>query len=382
MATQSETSIVENTQTEAAIAESPFLQSFGDALKNAESEAQAKRTGVAPAKATDPAPAPVKVESIQEKKPTLPEFKKNEKVEESVTPDDMDVPAEIKSPKAAEQWKTLKREKIAMEKKAADLEAKLATANPAKFAEYEAKLKAVEAEKAEFSERLKLIAIERHPEFTKKYSGKLDSVHAQLKAVAGAEGDKLVSLLNSPESPLKVQEIDNIVAGMSPSNQSRYGALVVKLEDINSERSAEIETTKSKFEEFKNGILDQQKNKTVESKARSTQIWDKVSSEARALELFEQKEGDEAWNTEVGQRLQTAQSIFNGESDEEDLAKASLWAAAAPKYREIVYAQNAQITRLQKELSGYKSSEPGIESSGKETKTVGDSFLERIMKGV
>ena len=103
MATQSETSIVENTQTEAAIAESPFLQSFGDALKNAESEAQAKRTGVAPAKATDPAPAPVKVESIQEKKPTLPEFKKNEKVEESVTPDDMDVPAEIKSPKAAEQ---------------------------------------------------------------------------------------------------------------------------------------------------------------------------------------------------------------------------------------------------------------------------------------
>lgn len=379
-----ETPVIENAQTTAAIADSPFLQSFGDVLKNAEKEAAIKKAGgTPPAEAApvdpkpDAAPAPV-----ADKKAGLPEFKKEETKADAAPVDDIEVPAEIKSPKAAEQWKTLKREKIAMEKKAADLEAKLASANPNKVAEYEAKLKAIEADRNDMSERLKLLAIERHPEFSKKYETKTSQVHAQLKAVAGAEGEKLVALLSAPDSTVKAQEIDNIVAGMTPANQSRFGALLVKLEDINSERAAEIEAKKADFENYKEGVLSQNSRNSAESKAKAAQIWDKVSAEARALELFEAKEGDEAWNTEVGQRLQTAQSIFNGESSEEDLAKAALWAAAAPKYREIVYAQNSQITKLQKELAAYKDSEPKVEEAGGKTKTVGDSFMDKVLKGV
>ena len=51
--------------------------------------------------------------------------------------------------------------------------------------------------------------------------------------------------------------------------------------------------------------------------------------------IRDRREGDEEWNGELNQRLSLAQQIFNGENSEEDLAKAALWAAAAPKYREL-----------------------------------------------
>lgn len=381
-----ETPVIENSQTEAAIKESPFLTSMGDALKNAQTEAQAKQSKTAapvdptPAKVEAHAPAPAAEKS--EKKDSLPAFEKKEELAKSApTTSDLDAPPGL-SEKSAVHWKKIKDRVELAEKKAAELESKLTTANPNRVLEIEAKLKAIEAEKLEMSDRLKLLAIERHPEFSKKYETKTSQVHAQLKSVAGADGDKLVSLLSAPESPLKAQEIDNIVAGLTPSQQSKFGALMVKLEDINSERSAEIESAKQNFETFKESILGQQSAKSAESKVKAQQIWDKVSAEARALELFEPKDGDEKWNTEVNERLQTAQQIFSGESGEEDLAKAALWAASAPKYREIVYSQGALINQLKAELAAYKETSPEVNSSSPSGKVEPDTFMEKMTRAL
>lgn len=385
---------IENVQTNAAIADSPFLSSFGDALKSAQAEAATKAAAPAkatPTPATEPAPAatkaapePEKAAPAPEKKAGLPEFTKTETPKPTDQPsikDELEMPAGL-SEKSAVHWKKIKERVELAEKRAAELEQKAATAtDPKKIADYEAKLKAAEATVTDMSERLKLLAIERHPEFAKKYDTKTTHVHSQLKAIAGTEGEKLVSLLGSPDSPLRRQEIDNIVAGMNPTNQSKFGALMVKLEDINMERNSEIEATKAKFEEYKESVLGQQKVQTEESKARAQQIWNKVSAEARALELFEPKDGDEKWNNEVNERLQTAQQIFNGESGEEELAKAALWAASAPKYRELVYTQGALIQKLQAELASYKESDPEINSSTAKA-SVEKTFMEKLLTGV
>jgi hypothetical protein len=63
--------------------------------------------------------------------------------------------------------------------------------------------------------------------------------------------------------------------------------------------------------------------------------------------------------------MDLARQIFNGENSEEDLAKAALWAAAAPKYRELLYAQVEVNKRLQAELAKYRGAEPGVSSSSK-----------------
>jgi hypothetical protein len=94
----------------------------------------------------------------------------------------------------------------------------------------------------------------------------------------------------------------------------------------------------------------------------ANKTWQKVSTDARSLEIFEPRENDDEWNTELNGRLSLAQQIFNGENSEEDLAKAALWAAAAPKYRELLYAQVEVNKRLQAELSKYRGSEPGVTS--------------------
>ena len=74
------------------------------------------------------------------------------------------------------------------------------------------------------------------------------------------------------------------------------------------------------------------------------------------------RENDDEWNTNLTGRLSLAQQIFNGENSEEDLAKAALWAAAAPKYRELLYSQVEVNKRLQAELAKYRGSEPGVSS--------------------
>ena len=119
--------------------------------------------------------------------------------------------------------------------------------------------------------------------------------------------------------------------------------------------------------------------------------WSKVAENARALEIFEPRENDEEWNTELTQRMDLARQIFNGENSEEDLAKAALWAAAAPKYRELLYAQVEVNKRLQSELAKYRGAEPGVSSSSKgSSRPAGSSnanpnsqdFIANVMKSL
>ncbi len=270
---------------------------------------------------------------------------------------DSEIPETIKSTKAADAFRKIKEEKAQLAKQLEELKAGK-TSNP----NFEEQLKTLQEERDALSERVRLLDVERHPEFIKKYEGKINGVFESVKSLVGSDGERLVGLLKSPESDYRNSQIDDIVDGLSPSKKAKLGALIVKYDEINGERSAEISEAKSDYEAIISKYQQDNEEGTKAALESATKTWAKVSENARALEIFEPREGDDEWNGELNQRLSLAQQIFNGENSEEDLAKAALWAAAAPKYRELLYAQVEVNKRLQAELSKYRGSEPGVTS--------------------
>jgi hypothetical protein len=270
---------------------------------------------------------------------------------------DSDIPETIKSTKAADAFRKIKEEKALLAKQLDELKSGK-TANP----NYEAQLKTLQEERDALSERVRILDVERHPEFVKKYEGKISGVFDSVKNLVGTDGERLVSLLKSPDSDYRNSQIDDIVEGLSPSKKAKLGALIVKYDEINGERASEISEAKADYDAVISKYQQDNEEGTKAALESATKTWTKVSENARALEIFEPREGDDEWNTELNGRLSLAQQIFNGENSEEDLAKAALWAAAAPKYRELLYAQVEVNKRLQAELSKYRGSEPGVSS--------------------
>ena len=285
--------------------------------------------------------------------------KKQQQAEAAPTSTDADseIPETIKSTKAADAFRKIKEEKAQLAKQLEELKAGK-TSNP----NFEAQLKTLQEERDALSERVRLLDVERHPEFVKKYEGKINGVFESVKSLVGSDGERLVGLLKSPESDYRNSQIDDIVEGLSPSKKAKLGALIVKYDEINGERSAEISEAKSDYDAIISKYQQDNEEGTKAALESASKTWAKVSENARALEIFEPREGDEEWNGELNERLNLAQQIFNGENSEEDLAKAALWAAAAPKYRELLYAQVEVNKRLQAELSKYRGSEPGVSS--------------------
>ena len=270
---------------------------------------------------------------------------------------DSDIPETIKSTTAADAFRKIKEEKAALAKQLEELKSGK-TSNP----NFEEQLKTLQQERDALSERVRILDVERHPEFVKKYEGKINGVFDSVKSLVGSDGERLVGLLKSPESDYRNSQIDDIVEGLSPSKKAKLGALIVKYDEINGEKASEISEAKADYDAIISKYQQDNEQGTKAALESATKTWAKVSENARALEIFEPRDGDEEWNGELNERLSLAQQIFNGENSEEDLAKAALWAAAAPKYRELLYAQVEVNKRLQAELSKFRGSEPGVTS--------------------
>ena len=270
---------------------------------------------------------------------------------------DSDIPETIKSTKAADAFRKIKEEKAQLAKQLEELKSGK-TSNP----NFEEQLKTLQQERDALSERVRILDVERHPEFVKKYEGKINGVFDSVKSLVGSDGERLVGLLKSPESDYRNSQIDDIVEGLSPSKKAKLGALIVKYDEINGEKASEISEAKADYDAIISKYQQDNEQGTKAALESATKTWQKVSENARALEIFEPRDGDEEWNGELNQRLSLAQQIFNGENSEEDLAKAALWAAAAPKYRELLYSQVEVNKRLQAELAKYRGSEPGVTS--------------------
>lgn len=305
--------------------------------------------------------------------------------EDSSATDDSGIPESIKSTKAADAFRKIKEEKAQLSKQLEEFKAGKSLSSNS-----EAQLKTLQEERDALSERVRLLDIERHPEFVKKYEGKITGVFESMKTLVGTDGDRLVGLLKSPENDYRNSQIDDIVENLSSAKRAKLGALIVKYDEINGEKSAEMSEAKADYDSIISKYQQENEQGTRAALESANKTWTKVSENARALEIFEPRENDEEWNKELTGRLSLAQQIFNGENSEEDLAKAALWAAAAPKYRELLYSQVEINKRLKAELAKLRGSEPGVSSratnpgfkSANTNSAKSEDFVANVMKSL
>jgi hypothetical protein len=361
---------------------------FGNSLLDAFKRLEAKES---PAPAPDPQAAqkqqeqqkpPAKADPAP---PTPPDTKKPLDIpkREQQPAQDPEVPKTIKSTKAADDFKAIKAERDALAKQIEDLK-KSPAAN-----DYEAKLKALQEERDQFSEKLKLLDIERHPEFVKKYETKLGQINESIRSVVGTDATKLDSLLKQPDSDYRNQQIDEIVESLTPAKRAKLGALLVQQEQLQQERGAEIESAKKDYDRTVARYREDATRKDQEAVRRAEATWQSVAKLAPELEVFQPVEGDPKSTEDINQSLQLAKDIFAGNNSEEDLAKAALWAVAAPRYRQALYAQIEVNKRLQAELSKFKGAQPGIESKAtsqkspaQEPNAKSDDFIKSVMSKI
>lgn len=361
-----------------------FGNSILDAFKRLESkEAATNEPQAAHKQQTQPKDEP---KTVDPKPEPAPEPKKNPldiAKREEPKPVDTEVPKTIKSTKAADDFKAIKAERDTLAKQIEELK-KAPQSN-----DYEAKLKALEEEKNQYSDRLKILDIERHPDFVKKYEAKLGQINESIRSVVGSDAAKLESLIKQPDSDYRNQQIDEIVESLTPAKRAKLGALLVQQEQLDQERRGEIDEAKKNYEQIVSKYKQDANQRDQLAIQKAEQTWQQVSKLAGELEVFQPVDGDPKSAQEVAGRLELARHIFNGENSEEDLAKAAVWAAAAPAYREALYAQVEINKRLQAELAKFKGAQPGMDSKATNTKPASSapdpksaSFIDSVMKNI
>lgn len=303
------------------------------------------------------------------------------------------VPPSIKSPKAAEDFRLIKKRALAAEAKAAEHERAIA----AKTKEYEDRLKAapkadpkeleaIKAEADKYKSLVETIGVEFDPAFQAKYEKRAEAVIEQLKLVIPeATLKKLGELLPLPDGPHKQQQLAEITEGLDDLQKLELFQANRDFRAIANERNAELSQSRQKFAELQKG----KQAETDKLKERLGKAFDAATERVRDKEkgmfLFQPKDGDEAWNKAADERVTLARHIYDGNFQTDDeRADAAFWAASAPAILQDALATKNELAEVTERLQKISGAAPKIKDAGKgaeEVKTP-TSFSDRVTAGL
>jgi hypothetical protein len=282
------------------------------------------------------------------------EPKKEEKEPET----EPEVEADSKESRSAKDFKKVKEDRDNARRELDELKSKLTDLEDSNV---DGVLKELKEERDDLSQRLKLAAIERHPKFQKEFENKVASIIGRAKKLVGAENaDRVADLLVMVDSEYRGNSLEEIMLELTTTKQAQLGALLSSIEEVKSNREEAL----ANADETYNKMMADQDAQRENLMADSNKLFDDVAKEANNLEVFQTREGDNDWNSDVSGRLNVARSIFSGENEPRELAKASLWAAAAPKYRELLVAQMELNRRLRQQVKEQGGATPSMSATG------------------
>jgi hypothetical protein len=231
-------------------------------------------------------------------------------------------------------------------------------------------------ERDELSSELKVSAIERHPEFKRKYEEKAGVLLQQAKTMVGVgQGDNITSLMFAPESDERTERLDDIFSELPVSKQARLANIISEMDRIQDERQAELSSASATYDQ----LMESDRTNRSNVQQGNNKLFDEVSESARNLEMYKKKDGDEEWNNGVEERMALARRIYTGQSSPEELVLASCWAAAAPQYREAYGAQMEVNRRLKAQIKELTGASPSVTADGTDMDSPEDmGFIEAL----
>jgi len=351
----------ETTPTQEGYKPGSFFKQMGEAVKNAPDNPQNKDKQ--PEAKTEPA----KTETVPEKKVEAAPVTTAPDPEAAI---DAEI-AEIRQNKRTPSSKHFDRLTKKLEKSEEGYKAKLS--------EYESKLKELEKrpkhnaneiealakERDELKHFQETVALEWSPAFNQKYKARTDAAVAKLSGLDNDTKAKLTAILSSPDSPYKTKALDEIMENMTPSQIARVGAVDAEFAGIMAERQAEL----SQSQESLTKIAQQHQEANKANLEKRQTVFKTFAEKAKAenpMFRYREGEGSKEWNAAVDERLAVAESIFNGQYDNEDLADV---ATRASSYHVVV----GENQRLSKELASAKEVIAKLQSGSPDLGTGGSN---------
>lgn len=287
------------------------------------------------------------------------------------TPD----PAWKPTGKAAEHWENLKQThqaEMAQAKAEAAVVRDALAASKAAGADPE-ELKALKEQLKQHQDILKDVAIERDPEFQKRYSVR---EHGAIEAAKNAAGDRsadLDKLFKLPASISRDEQINELVEELSGTAQRRVSAALGVLDQIEVEKGIEIATRKADFEQRQAAGVQGQQQQQAARMAEFNQAFEselKTFTDPKSGHPFlTERAGDAAYNKEVGASRELATSLHRafmaGDLNAADIAKAMLHVAVSERMMKSAQEATTRADKAEKALDRLRGAQPGDGRNGK-----------------
>lgn len=281
-----------------------------------------------------------------------------------------DVDREIESGKRSPKSEDFKRVKTA----ASEFRKKYEEAEP-KLKEYEKELtelkkapkhnaeliKQITEERDRYKGMFEQVAVEISPEFHAKYQKRLDEVKSSLPSDTA---DKLMALLQLPDSEAKRKHLAELTVEMDEFQVAEVVAANREVRSILNQRQGEL----SKAQESLTKIGEERTKKAQERQTALAKTFEEVISKSQdpkdGIPVFQTREGDEAWNKGVQERVAVAKAIFSGIEDDSERADAAMWAAAAPEFLTQLKTVTAELATANETIAKLRGSSPSLDGQG------------------
>jgi len=319
--------------------------------------------GVVPPPTAIGAPTTTQPVKIIEPKPAVTEPKPVTNFDE--------VDREIETGKRSPKSDDFKRVKTA----ASEFRKKFEEAEP-KLKEYEKELselkkapkhnaeliKTITEERDRYKGMFEQVAVEISPEFHAKYQTRLDSVKATLPSDTA---DKFMAVLQLPDSDIKRQHLAELTSEMTEFQVAEIVAANREVRTILNDRQGELKKAQDSLAK----IGEERTKKAQERTTALSKTFDDVIAKSQdpknGIPAFQTKEGNEAWNKGVNERLAVAKAIFDGNLDSDaEKAEAALWASTAPEFLKQLKSVTAELAAANETIAKMRGSTPAIAGQG------------------
>ena len=220
----------------------------------------------------------------------------------------------------------------------------------------------VRSERDKLSETLRLAAVEKHPRFVQYYDGKVNAqVELAKRLVGGEKAEAVATLLKAPDTEWRSQQLEALMGDLSPMQQSRLGSVLNSLEEIRAEREGEVARAREDYEKATTKAQAEAKARSESARSEAENLFGSVVKAAQAENpIFQPRDGDEAWNKAVAERVTEAKRLMFEQHKPDVLAKAALNAVAYPALLESYQSLLSEIDKLKAQVTQLSSASPGI----------------------
>lgn len=278
---------------------------------------------------------------------------------------DAQQPDTDKWPRSAQQWKKFReeRDKAFSERdtKIKALEEELgALRTKASNATSSAELEEIRKERDALSERLRIVSVERHPKFEAYFKNKTQAQMEMAKRIVGKErAEEVEKILSLTDGEARTTKLMELLGDLSSIQQVQFGGVLNNLEAIQMERENEIANASKTYQE----MVESERKVGEERRKGLEATFEAALQKATGKDgvpMFQQREGDDAWNKDVNNRIAAARSILFSDQPPEKLVQAALNAMAyQPLIKALEFSVN-EAAKLKQQIAALTKASPGM----------------------